>query len=93
MNKTETMLIEIGVLCSAFESLVSGQNKKLLSQFKEICEKAKLEITEKDKRITELEKYEEKCTALINYWREEKIEAVEAVMAEIGLLIPPSEGG
>lgn len=49
------MLVEIGALCSAFEGLMQGQNKKLLAQFREVCEKARLEITRKDKRITELE--------------------------------------
>jgi hypothetical protein len=50
-------------------------------------------VTSQQAHIAELERYEEKCQALIKYWRDEKIEAVEAVMAEIGLLIPPQDQG
>lgn len=42
-------------------------------------------------RLEELEKYEEKCTAIVKYIRTDKMEGVMAVIAEIGLLIPPKK--
>ena len=64
MDKTETMLVEIGALCSAFEGLAQGQTKRMLAQFREVCEKARLEITRKDKRIAELEGYIDAYSAI-----------------------------
>jgi len=52
---SETMLFEIADICTAFESLLQQQSKVAAEQMQQICEMARIEITEKDKRIEELE--------------------------------------
>jgi len=54
-SDSETMLFNVDHTLTAFESLVQGQNKVVIEQVQQICEKARIEITEKDKRIEELE--------------------------------------
>jgi len=54
MSETKTLLLEIYDICTAFESLLQEQNKAVVEQMQQICETARIEITEKDKRIDEL---------------------------------------
>ena len=44
-------------------------------------------------RVKELENIEEKAHAIVKYMRKENIDAVLAVVAELGLLFPPQDNG
>ena len=55
MSDTD-FLIEIGAICSSFEGLLQGHNRKLIQNIKELCDKARLQITKRNDEIERLQR-------------------------------------
>lgn len=67
MSDTD-FLIEIGAVCSSFDSVLQGTDRTIIQQIKRIADRARVEITKRDTEIeslqahiTELEKEIYEC--------------------------------